>query len=223
MPTLPPAVGCAKIYFKGQLGGQGPNTGTIFHVKRNDTNPMVAGDIDNLANALKVTGTSNPLNKFAASLSSSWVWASVTVTDLGGTGYINQEACAQTGAATGAFQPIQCAVAVSWHALGITWRGGRPRNYFSGVPTSASFPGNGAQLTTTYCSALVTAAVAFQNAIELISLTGSATPQLGMVSYHSHGAIRATPLFLHYAGVNVHQRLDSQRRRSGKESSFGVS
>jgi hypothetical protein len=223
MTTLPPAVGCAKIYLKGQLGGQGANTGTIFHVRRNDSAAMVAGDIDNLANAFKASGTTNPINKFAASLSSSWNWVTVAVTDLGGTGYINQETVTQAGSATGAFLPIQCAVAVSWHALGITWRGGRPRNYFSGVPTAAGSPGNGAQLTSAYTSALVTAAVAFQNAVELIALTGSATPQLGMISYHSHGAIRGTPLFLHYAGVNVHQRLDSQRRRSGKESSFGVS
>lgn len=212
-----------KVYIRGQLAGTGTTTGTIFHLKRNDGAATVPGDIDNVAQAFALSTTSNPISKYAASLSSSWHWTVVTVTDLGGTGYQNQESVSQVGSVTGTYYPPQCSICVSWHASGINWRGGRPRNYLPAVPTSASSTPNIAQITPTFAAAVVTQSQAFQTAVETIALTGSATPQLGLVSYKHLGALRPTPVFFHYIGVNCHQRLDSQRRRSGKESSYGIS
>jgi hypothetical protein len=45
---------------------------------------------------------------------------------------------------------------------------------------------------------------------------------LGTISYHTGHAVRPTPLFREYINVAVHERIDSQRRRSGRESAFGV-
>jgi hypothetical protein len=44
---------------------------------------------------------------------------------------------------------------------------------------------------------------------------------LGTISYQTAHAPRPTPVFRAFGVPHVHERLDSQRRRSGKESTFG--
>jgi hypothetical protein len=43
---------------------------------------------------------------------------------------------------------------------------------------------------------------------------------LGTISYQTGHSPRPTPLFRPFGDAHVHERLDSQRRRSGRESLF---
>jgi hypothetical protein len=45
---------------------------------------------------------------------------------------------------------------------------------------------------------------------------------LGTVSHYTGHAVRPTPVWRTFIDVRVHERLDSQRRRSGKESTFAT-
>jgi hypothetical protein len=58
--------------------------------------------------------------------------------------------------------------------------------------------------------------------INALSLVAGGSPVLGTVSYHTGHALRPTPLFRTFISVRVHERFDSQRRRSGPEASFAA-
>jgi hypothetical protein len=107
-------------------------------------------------------------------------------------------------------------VAVSW-ASAAYWRGGKFRTYMAGIPINAIAATGDAQITATYAGNLRTAANGFLGDINALTAfpTGAG---LGGVSYYSRYAFRPTPLFLTFAGAHVHERLDSQRRRNGKET-----
>jgi hypothetical protein len=66
-----------------------------------------------------------------------------------------------------------------------------------------------------------TAAATFRTGINS-AVIATFTPILGTISYQSGHAARPTPLFRPFLVPKVHERVDSQRRRLGKEASFGV-
>lgn len=204
------------------MGGVGLNTGTKFIMRKSDVTDVTATDITNVLTAWTAAGATNPLTAILSSQSTSWVWKAVTVTDLGTSGMQQQGSVAQSGTASGSALPPQCTVCLSWHAPLVHWRGGKPRNYLPGIPASAQISSSGSALVALYCSNLATQAISLQTKAEAIPAS-SGTWQLGFLSYETGHAPRATPSFFHYNSVNVHQRLDSQRRRSGKESTFGFS
>jgi hypothetical protein len=67
----------------------------------------------------------------------------------------------------------------------------------------------------------------FLTQVNATTVTGG-TISLGTISYFNRTInptppyLRTVPVFFPYLGVKIHERLDSQRRRSGKESSFPV-
>jgi hypothetical protein len=219
MPPLPVYVGAARVYCRGSSTAGGLSTGTRFIMRKSDVTAITPTDMTNLANGFSGGTSANPLSALLALQSASWNWTSVTVTDLGTSGM--QQMASMTLAGTGGTSlPPQCAVCLSWHAPLVHWRGGKPRNYIPGIPTTALSFTSMAQLTPAYASSMAAAGVSLQTKAEaLAASTGSW--QLGFISYYSGGVLRPSPSFFHYNSVNVHERLDSQRRRSGKESSYG--
>jgi len=222
MPPLPPYVGAARIYVKGSSTAGGPAFGTRFFVRKSDVTALTTVDMADLATAWGATGTTNPISALLASQTTSWNWTSATITDLGVSGMQTMVSFTQTGTVSSASHPPQVSVCLSWHAPLVHWRGGKPRNYIPGIPQSATLVTSLAQIQPSYAAALATAAVNLQTKAEAVPAS-SGTWQLGFISYFSGHALRPTPSFFHYNSVNVHQRLDSQRRRSGKESAFAFS
>lgn len=116
--------------------------------------------------------------------------------------------------------PPQCAVTISWYA-NTYWRGGKPRTYLGGIPTAALPTPYDSALDPAYAHSVAAAADSFLAAVNILPL-GTPTATLGMVSYFHNYAFRSPPLFFPFNAAVVHERIDSQRRRSGKESGFGV-
>lgn len=153
-------------------------------------------------------------------MSENWSLLSTTAQSLGGDGF--EDTYFQTFAGGSVYQACmpQCAVAISWKS-GITARGGRARTYVPSVPQNWLTTIAGSALLSANTTALNTAAQTFMNTLNVHTIGGDSL-ELGVPSYYSQCRLRATPLFYSFYSSAVHDRLDSQRRRSGKESSFPV-
>lgn len=154
------------------------------------------------------------------SISAHWTLVACTVTALDGTGLQSTQQGTTIGGASGNANPPQCACCVSWRAP-FSWRGGRPRTYLPGVPVSGQVAAGYAALSTGFTAPLAARMVTFLATVNTFTFSGSIM-QLGFPSYYTRGAFRPVPLFFSMTSAVVHDRLDSQRRRSGKESVFGV-
>lgn len=148
-----------------------------------------------------------------------WTLASVTVLDNSGATENSVTTVAnQAGSASGTAYPPNCAQVVSW-SIPAHYRGGHPRMYIPGVPTSATTVTGGNQLTTAWRTGLSTFASNFLHAFTTAFVAGI-TQQIGTISYKRNGEPLATPNFYPFSGGTIHGRLDSQRRRLGKEALF---
>lgn len=105
---------------------------------------------------------------------------------------------------------------LSW-TIPQTWRGGKPRTYLAGLPSEAFEDSN------TLAASFITAAEAAGNALRTATLAAAhgslAETALGTVSFYSANAPRTPPLQFVYSGCVVHPRIDSMRRRLGREIS----
>lgn len=118
------------------------------------------------------------------------------------------------GAYSGQPYPAQVAVCISWKQA-LRYRGGHPRNYLPGIPLAAGADNH--SLSPVYIASYLADANAFLAAINARSPGGNPCA-LGMVSYIKNKIYRVPPLFFPYASAQVHGRLDTQRRRLGREA-----
>jgi hypothetical protein len=186
----------------------------ILHVKwTNNTNGLPA-DLTNLASqAASVYSAA-----FGPSLSNQHQLNSVTAQSLGGDGGLAIHTGVVDYTATGNPLSPSIAVGITWKA-NFSWRGGRPRTYLCGMPTTALTIAGSPQLTSGYCQTLANAAIAFLG--QMNAITGTTSPPiLGFPSYYTECQLRPTPLFFAFNTALVHARIDSQRRRTGKESTL---
>jgi len=123
------------------------------------------------------------------------------------------------GLSSAAPLPPQVAVCISW-AIGASYRGGKPRWYIPGVPGTAVTTPGGSTMAGTYAANLETVAEFVRANVNSSTVSGFSL-SLGTISYQTGHAARPTPLFRPFTGSRVHERLDSQRRRNGKESAVG--
>lgn len=218
--ALPPIVNVIKTILNW-VGPAGRIAKTIWHIKTDGAGSTSTSDpayLQAVANRVMTAAGSSSL---AGVFSSAWTLQSVTCRDLGGTSATaTSTSAAYPGGVTGGSHPPQVAYCVSWNVAG-TWRGGKPRTYVPGVPFTATSPAGSSTIDPTFAANADTTWTAMMSGITSTALSGS-TIQLGMVSYYHAHAVRPTPLFYQYTGVRIHERLDSQRRRSGLESSFPV-
>jgi hypothetical protein len=119
------------------------------------------------------------------------------------------------GTVSGNSLPPNCAVAISWPILA-RYRGGHPRWYLPGVPESNLATPGGNYITSTAAGGYQAEYASFLGAWNQI-VVGSTTMQLGTISYYTGHALRDPPLFRAFQDPQVSLRLDSQRRRLGKE------
>lgn len=193
----------------------------ILHVKVPD--PVVTSDhsvLLNLANFwMNMLTTTSGIQ---SNISSNWTLNNAVCSDMSGTTASATSTVAPlAGSNAAAPFPPQVTVCLSWQ-IAESYRGGKPRTYVPGIPQNATNTTGSSQLSTTYANALASVGDAILTAINARVETGAgaATDALGTVSYHTGHAVRPTPLFRAFLDCRVHERLDSQRRRSGAENLF---
>lgn len=178
----------------------------------------VTGFLTSVADSvMNVVSTASLLQK----ISSLWSLQSVTVKDngsgSGATGNSTHAPIPGTGVAPPL--PPQTAVCLSW-GIAFTYRGGKPRWYLPGLTTASQTPVGGSGIVPADAASIASQALVFLNTFNATPVA-TFTPRAGTVSYQSGHTARPTPLFYNFLSCEVHERLDSQRRRSGKESAFG--
>jgi hypothetical protein len=127
--------------------------------------------------------------------------ATITVADPGLTG--------------SAYNSIASAAVISWD-ISRRYRGGHPRTYVPGVPSGDIV--NGDKLADLYATDLQVNGQAWLTGVAAEVLVPVGPFAAVNVSYYSGKARRITPVVDIITGCQVHGRLDTQRRRLGKES-----
>jgi hypothetical protein len=143
----------------------------------------------------------------------------VEVTDISSrTGAQGNDPTNRPGTNATAGAPLSVAACISW-TIARRYRGGHPRTYLSGVDASAYTSGKlwtGAKII-----AYQAAATGFRSDINAMTVAGN-TWALANVSYYQKVAgvvsYRVPPVVDLISGSKFHTRLDTQRRRLGKET-----
>lgn len=207
MPPLPPASQVLKIRFIGDRTGLPWNC--ILHAHYTGTAPT-APQLVTYAGAVGTQWNTNvaPLCGVDVNLTS------VDVVDLtSSTSNSGTASTPHTGTRTGSGMGAQVCLVSSWLAP-LRYRGGHPRSYWpGGTGADLSTPSTWSQTALTAFRAGFTAFLSGMNGIS----AGTSPTQLGLLSYRTGGNARPTPLFVAFTGVDVHPRIDTQRRRLGKE------
>jgi hypothetical protein len=118
------------------------------------------------------------------------------------------------GSVSGNPMPAQVSIGITW-AIAVSYRGGHPRTYLCGVPYAAM---DG--LTTiqnTVASAIASDAATLHTALEAFSGTNWSATEHGVMSFVRSGDWRDPPVFYRITGARVDARLDTQRRRLGRD------
>lgn len=200
----PTATVARNIFFVNRVSGSGSTSDPTF--------------LNAVANQIMTSWATSNLN---SKVGPEWTLQSATVKDLGGTtAQSTSTAASIPGTNSGTSMAPGVSIALSWQ-IAETYRGGKPRTYLPGVPSNATTAPGGSTIGGTFATQLDAAATLFLNDFNSHSVL-STSLQLGTVSYHTSHAVRPTPVFRAWFGVRIHERLDSQRRRNGKESAFPV-
>lgn len=218
--ALPPLPGAAKVILNWAAPALGRVAKNIMYAfLPSGADPSVTANLQSIANGVEgAIRSSNVLQQ----VNIAWQLTNVTAKDYSGTSenFATSTHAADNGLDTGTCTPPQCAVCVSW-TIGASYRGGKPRTYVPGVSISALIPAGSSTLDGTWAGLVATHWMSFVTACNAVTV-GSGPMNIGTISFRTGHAVRPTPIFRPFLSVRVHERLDSQRRRSGKESAFGV-
>lgn len=173
-----------------------------------------------ISNAFWPTTGTTGFRRFLFAISDLWSVIRVTVSDLGGSENQDVSVTPATGASATVPFPPQVAVCLSW-SINAKYRGGKPRTYLPGVAGNNAADTNSSALSNTFCTTLAAAGVNFIADMAAVTIGGQPLT-MGCWAYTRGGAPLTTPTFSPFTNALVHERMDSQRRRSGKESGFGV-
>jgi hypothetical protein len=208
----PPLPGLLKWVINiGLAAGSGYKAANIFHILAATPSAVTKTAMD----ALLAQLITKWHTRFGAMINGNLADTSHQLVALDGSGLesVLFPSSGITGSSSGLAANV--AAVLSWQTSAY-WRGGKFRTYMPGV-LAANAVGSPAQsLTTAAATAYSSAGAGLATDVATLTL-GSSAVHLGGVSYYSHYAFRPTPLFFTYNGCTVHTRLDSQRRRLGKE------
>jgi hypothetical protein len=206
---------------KAQMLYQSNNTpaakaANVLHGRWSDSVNHPQADLNGWASALNSAWNADITTLFTAD----WSYLGCVVSSLGGDGLVANNTASTPGSFAGTSFPPQVAVCISWKAP-LTARGGRARTYLPGIPTTATTSTKSPVLTSTYAGDVKAQAAAILSAMSTFTASG-VNGALGVPSYYHSCQLRPVPLFFYFSAAVVHDRLDSQRRRSGKEALFGL-
>lgn len=214
MPALLPVPHVLRVRLAGSLSGVSP-WNVLLHWNYSGTQP-----------------TSPQLNTISQSIAEAWnthlaavhhntvSLSTVECVDLSapdaafGSALVNH-----AGLLTGTPLPAQVAACVSWK-VNFRWRGGHPRSYLPAGTTASTT--NQRQWTTLAVQNFETAVNGFFGAVNAIT-TGAVTGRLCCVRRYSTTAqgqpptVLDPPLVLDFVSFDVDSRIDTQRRRLGRD------
>lgn len=208
MPALANVPSVCRIRFQGFVFSQ-PWV-NILHLRYTGT-PPTSAELQTLCASLGGDWTT-ALRALYATTSQLNVVDATDLTSPTSAFGTNTQAVIGTRAGTGL--PANCCFVVSYH-IDMRWRGGHIRNYWAAGVTADLAGGRG--LDTTPLSQFNAGATAWLNALSAKSLGGRTWSLVG-VRYTSGGVALADPIVLPVTSIHVHDRMDSQRRRLGKET-----
>lgn len=205
-----PVAGVLRFRYAGTFQGAPWVNG--FALSYNGTPPL-QGQLDPLATALRQEW----LSYWGGLLSDQTTLLSTTVWDISSTegvsGVDNVVEHGQTVLTN--LLPVNSAVVVSWPVVS-RYRGGHFRTYI--VPRSNLDITSGRLLNGSTVTAYQGAAAAFRTAVNTLSLNGSTLTLCGVRYFPTgEGVVRTSGRPFPFGVPAVHGRLDTQRRRLGKE------
>lgn len=208
MPALPPAPNCVLVRVKGIYGTSIFNN--VLHLQYTGGAPTTA-DLSTLATSINSAWTTN----FAPLMP---IGVNVTGIDLAD--LTNPAAAAgsftvtSTGSRAGTIMNAATACCVSW-IINSRYRGGHPRTYFPfGV---AGDTGSTRTWSSAFQTTVNNAANAFRTALNAITISGT-TYKMIALSYKHNNEMRDQPVPYTINSNVTHGRIDTQRRRLGKET-----
>lgn len=212
---LPDAPRTVKIRLIGQ--NQTFPWVNVFHIQWNTGGVRPdAGGLATMATSIRTLWTSAFASQFITNSS----LTTVECTDISGRDGaqgVDNTNVPGTNATAGA--SLSTAACISW-TINRRYRGGHPRTYLSGVDASAFTSGKlwtGPKITS-----YTTAANAWRTGLEALTSLSNTWQMVNVSYYHRVGGVPAykiPPDIDHIVGAKFHTRIDTQRRRLGKETS----
>lgn len=213
MPTGPrpdPPTRCCKLTFSGDLDGY--PWANVMWLYFTGSGEITLSALEAVADAC----SSSYGSRFAGQLAESWELTSTQLVlySTGDEPLEAQSLLVQAGTNDIVPAPMNVALCISWH-IAPHYRGGHPRNYICGLG------GNQIANPTTWESSTLlafdAAAAAFHGDLESITQDGIASTEHGVVSFVRDGDWRTPPVFYRIQQGHVDSRIDSQRRRLGRD------
>lgn len=204
-----PVPGVVVVVLKGTVGTQ--PWANVLHLQYTGAAPTVA-DLQSVGAAVSTAWQTNftPLQHTSTGLSS------IDLADL-----TNPAAAAATvtasipGTRTGAANANSVTCVVSWK-INIRYRGGHPRTYLA-IGANADIQAGGRLWATAFVTSVNNAANGFRTALNAIAVSGT-TYKMCAVSLVFNNAPRTQGVPYTIQSNAVHGRVDTQRRRLGKET-----
>lgn len=207
MPNLPPVASVVRVRVSGLIN-QTP-WANILHIRYSGS-PPASADL----NGLNSTVAGAYATEFCQLMNPVSVVRNVDSWDLSSpAGASASAAVNHPGTRAGPAWTNDVATCISWK-VNYRWRGGHPRTYLPGPTTSDVTAGR--LWASTFETLAETSASDFLSIINVATMLGGPL-SLVAVRYYSGGALLETPLVLPIVGSTVHSRVDTQRRRLGKE------
>lgn len=131
-----------------------------------------------------------------------------------GTQVVGEYATTNMGGSDNPTEVDSLSACISWQ-FPATWRGGKPRTYMPGLPSEAFETSN--TLASAFQTALLSAAAGFRADVNASAAGPVSAMVLSVMSFFSGNSPRALGVAFPITGEVVHPRIDSMRRRLGKE------
>lgn len=183
----------------------------VFHV-RYAPGPPSQADFNSLATGLRTAWNTN----IKALMGATCILTQTQCIDLSSnTGLQSQDSTSVTGTAVGGTAlPANVALVVSLK-IARRYRGGHPRMYLTGQGANNTV--NAQNWLGAWATSAQAAMEAWRTAVNALTFASMTTIQVVNLSYYTGKVLRVSPTFDTITGVAVHTRVDTQRRRLGKE------
>lgn len=213
MPPLQPVPSVARVVVNGVFSSSGGPWVNIFHVRREPVaGSLTQGEVDAIAAGVRGAW----LNNFIPLCSSAMTLGNVVATDITDQfGLVGTSSGNNAGAiATGTMMPPSVAIGISW-TQAQHYRGGHPRSYIPGL-NSGQLNASGSNLLSAAQQAnFLAGALAFRTAVNAIAIGTAA--RLVLVRRIANKVVLVNPIVSNITGATVDRRVDTQRRRLGKD------
>lgn len=209
MTSLPDATGILRLAYSGTYGGA--KWANIFHAR------MTGGSLSGTDATALCTSLSTAWDTNLKAIHGTGVaLTNVGLIDLTTTSSAQAQVSVNVAGTDGTVAAMPANIAlVGSLKISRRYRGGHPRMYLTGQATGHT--STNVNWAGTWITTAGTALTNWRTAVNAITTTSSGLLTLGSLSYYSGNALRASPFFDVCTGMVVHSRIDTQRRRLGKE------